>query len=481
MSGPSEPLLLSHIGADDSDVDHKTRPEALTFDNIVEQSLSDFGFWQLFQVILVGVALFFDAQQIFITVYTDAYPTWHCLNHTICDHSTSDICRLPRSAWEWDGGSKDKTVISDFGLECSSSLLRALIPDDSLGRKKLVLFSTFAMSITSISVIFSTNVWIYTTLKFIIGFSRSQTWSYALVLIRFMSLSGIAFLAQHSSWRFLYLYTAVPAIFYCIFLYIFALESPRWLHMQGNDEEAINVLKSMSSKNKPYLESLVSQLPPEQETSEELPRYSIKDFFFRKWAFRRIVVVMIILFGLGISYYGVPLAARDIDVNIYLSETLNAVVELPTFIITPIILERFNRRSSVLVNTLLGGASGVLCFVLSLLGKTGIAFAFELATFFCARIGFNLMAVYMVEMFPTCVRSSATMMFRQALVVGGACCPLIASIGRDLPSVSFAIFGVAMSGFGLFVLVLPETKGSSLCDTMEEQEKRDQTINTSHC
>ncbi|CAF1926095.1 unnamed protein product [Brassica napus] len=168
---------------------------------------------------------------------------------------------------------------------------------------------------------------------------------------------------------------------------------------------------------------------------------------------------MIILFGLGISYYGVPLAARDIDVNIYLSETLNAVVELPTFIITPIILERFNRRSSVLVNTLLGGASGVLCFVLSLLGKTGIAFyAFELATFFCARIGFNLMAVYMVEMFPTCVRSSATMMFRQALVVGGACCPLIASIGRDLPSVSFAIFGVAMSGFGLFVWFYPRQK-----------------------
>nr|VDD42631.1 unnamed protein product [Brassica oleracea] len=240
MADQSEPLLLS---ADDSDVDHKTRPEALTFDNIVEQSLSDFGFWQLFQVILVGVALFFDAQQIFITVYTDAYPTWHCLNHTICDHSTSDICRLPRLAWEWDGGSKDKTFISDFGLECSSSLLRgmptsafyiggivggfvlALIPDDSLGRKKLVLFSTFAMSITSISVIFSTNVWIYTTLKFIIGFSRSQTWSYALVLIServstrwrpratmipftffvlgFMSLSGIAFLAQHSSWRFL--------------------------------------------------------------------------------------------------------------------------------------------------------------------------------------------------------------------------------------------------------------------------------------
>ncbi|KAG7597239.1 Major facilitator sugar transporter-like [Arabidopsis suecica] len=478
MDDPSEPLL-SHL-ANDSRVSDRT---ALTFDKIVEQSLSDFGFWQFFQISLVGLALLFDAQQIFITVYTDAYPTWHCLNHTICDPSASDICNLPRSAWEWDGGSKGKSVISEFGLECSSSLLRgmpssafyigaivggfflALIPDDSLGRKKL----TWSYALVLISERVSTR-WR----------PRATMIPFTLFVLGFMSLSGIAYLAQDSSWRYLYLYTSLPAIFYCIFLYLFALESPRWLHMQGNDKEAIDVLTKMSPKNKAYLESVVSKLPHEQENFEQVPTYSIKDFFFRKWAFRRILVVMIIMFGLGISYYGVPLAARDIDVNIYLSETLNALVELPTFVITPILLERFNRRSSVLVNTLLGGASGVLCFVLSILRKTEMAFAFELGTFFCARIGFNLMAVFMVEMFPTCVRSSATMMFRQALVVGGACCPLIASIGRYLPSVSFAIFGIAMSGLGLFVLILPETKGLSLCDSMEEQEKRDQAVNTSH-
>lgn len=43
--------------------------------------------------------------------------------------------------------------------------------------------------------------------------------------------------------------------------------------------------------------------------------------------------------------------------NIYLSDALNAVVELPTFVITPILLEKFSRRSSVVVNCLLGGAS----------------------------------------------------------------------------------------------------------------------------
>ncbi|CAG7892924.1 unnamed protein product [Brassica rapa] len=30
-----------------------------------------------------------------------------------------------------------------------------------------------------------------------------------------------------------------------------------------------------------------------------------------------------------------------------------------------------------------------------------------------------------------------------------------------------------MAGLGLFALLLPETKGSSLCDTMKAQEERD--------
>ncbi|XP_013589718.1 PREDICTED: organic cation/carnitine transporter 5-like [Brassica oleracea var. oleracea] len=179
------------------------------------------------------------------------------------------------------------------------------------------------------------------------------------------------------------------------------------------------------------------------------------------------------------SYYGVPLAVRDIKLNIYLSEALNAMVELPSFVITPILLESFTRRSSVLVNALVGGASGVLCCFLSLFGRTKIAFALELVSFLCARIGFNLMAVYIVELFPTCVRNCAMTMLRQALVVGGACCPIIASIGRHVPSLSFAVFGFAMSGFGLFVLLLPETKGSSLCDTMEAQELRDKALKIS--
>ncbi|CAN8233677.1 unnamed protein product [Cochlearia groenlandica] len=510
MVDSSTPLLINTD-------DEFTSSSPFSFDNIFEQSLSGFGFSQFLQIILVGLSLTFDSQQVFITVFTDSYPTWHCLDNTICNQATTDICKIPRSAWDWDGGFKGKSVISEFNLECSSSFLRglpssafyigaiiggflmAMIPDGYLGRKKLLFFTTLSMSLIGISIFFSSNIWIYSFLKFAIGSVRALTGTYALTLISegvstkwrpratmipftlfvlgFMSLSGIAYLVRHVSWRVLYLCTSVPAAFHSIFIYFFALESPRWLHLQGKNQEAIEVLKKISPSKRGYLESVSSRLPSKQ-TLEQSPSSSIMDLFIRKWAFRRIVVVMSIMFGLGMMYYGVPLAVRDIKVNVYLSETLNAMVELPTFVITPILLERFNRRSSVLVNCLLGGALGVLCFVLTYFGRTNVAFAFELGSFFCARTGFNLMAVYMIEMFPTCVRNFATTMLRQALVVGGACCPIIASVGRNVPSISFAVFGFWVAGIGLFVLLLPETKGLSLCDTMEAQEQRDQALKT---
>ncbi|KAJ4884741.1 Organic cation/carnitine transporter 5 [Raphanus sativus] len=508
MADSSAPLL-THL--EDDEEENTSQP--LNFDKIFEQSLSGFGLSQFLQAILVGIALTFDSQQIFITVFTDAYPTWHCVDHTVCTPATTDVCKLPRSVWEWDDGFKGKSVISEFDLECSSSFLRglptsafyigsivggvfmAMIPDGFLGRKQLLFYTTLAMSLTGISIFLSTSIWSYALLKFAIGVARSQTGTYAFNLIGervstewrpratmipftlsvlgFMSLSGISFLVRHASWRAIYLCTSVPAAIHSICIYFFALESPRWLRVQGNYAEAFEVLKRISPGKRGYLESVSSRLPS-KETLEQSPSSSIMDLFVRRWAFRRTVVVMIIMFGLGMMYYGVPLAVRDIKVNMYLSEALNAMVELPTFVITPILLEKFNRRSSVLVNCLVGGALGVFCFVLTLLGRTNMAFVFELCSFFCARIGFNLMAVYMIEMFPTCVRNFATTMLRLAVVVGGACCPIIASVGRNVPSISFAVFGFVVSGLGFFVLLLPETRGSSLCDTMDEQEQSDQ-------
>ncbi|CAA7024434.1 unnamed protein product [Microthlaspi erraticum] len=72
--------------------------------------------------------------------------------------------------------------------------------------------------------------------------------------------------------------------FHSICLYFFALESPRWLHLQGKNEEAIQVLKKISPAKRGYLESVSYKLS-RKETLEQAPNSSIKDLFTRKWAF----------------------------------------------------------------------------------------------------------------------------------------------------------------------------------------------------
>lgn len=161
------------------------------------------------------------------------------------------------------------------------------------------------MSITGISITFSFSIWTYVFVLISEGVStkwrpRATMIPFVLFVLGFMSLSGISYLVRHASWRVVYLCTSVPAAVYCIFLYLFAIESPRWLHLQGKNEEAIEVLKKISPAKKGYLESVSIWLPSE-ETLEEAQRYSLKDLFIRKWAFRRTLVVMIIMLGSGLS------------------------------------------------------------------------------------------------------------------------------------------------------------------------------------
>ncbi|MCI43373.1 solute carrier family 22 member, partial [Trifolium medium] len=76
------------------------------------------------QAVLVAVAMFFDAQQLFISIYTDNYPKWHCTNRNTNSSCTpsSDICKLSRSSWSWDTPPSN-TVISHWNLECASTFI----------------------------------------------------------------------------------------------------------------------------------------------------------------------------------------------------------------------------------------------------------------------------------------------------------------------------------------------------------------------
>ncbi|KAF3320641.1 organic cation/carnitine transporter 2-like protein [Carex littledalei] len=75
--------------------------------------------------LLVALAWVFDAQQTFISVFTDVEPMWHCKNpeDTICSFSSSP-CNLEKNSWAWDSPTYS-SVVSEWDLQCSAP---ALVP-----------------------------------------------------------------------------------------------------------------------------------------------------------------------------------------------------------------------------------------------------------------------------------------------------------------------------------------------------------------
>lgn len=466
---------------------------------------------QLLQVTLLSLAYFFDGQQTFISIFTDAVPTWHCAadDGGACT-PTANICKLPVGSWAWDGGWSHQTFVSDWRLQCATSILRSLpasafflgsllggfflapLADSSLGRKNLMVLSCATMSAPAILISLVSNVWTYAALRFVSGFGRSSIGTCFLVLsseivskewrgrvgilgffeftLGFLSLPGIAYLNRAASWKYLYLITSIPAAVYCPILYWMAMESPRWLYTQGRTKEAVGTLKTIApllSDNDAVLSQMLSEAIISARSSK--PRFY--EVLERGWGVRRLLLVVPIAFGIGLVYYGMPLGVGNLGFSSYLAVTFNALSEIPSALLAFCFIGKWKRRSSLLGFTVASCVSSAICAALGV-GWRGLRVVAELVSFLCACTASSVLLIYTLELFPTCVRNSATSAVRQMQVFGGAFGPLLAATGAgDGGRVLFyGVMGVVILICGMFVVFLPETKGTVLCDTMDEQE-----------
>ncbi|KAJ0100536.1 hypothetical protein Patl1_19800 [Pistacia atlantica] len=485
-------------------VESKRQP---SLDEAIEECIGEFGWAQFLQAIFVSLAWTFDAQQAFISVFTDVEPKWHCVNSS-CD-SFSNICELPKTSWSWDLP-LHSSIVSEWGLECATSLVKGLpassffmgclvgglllttVADSSLGRKNMIFLPCLAMSVSALLTTFSTNIWIYSAWRFVCGIGRAPILTSALVLstelfgkrwrgqvgtlgflcftLGFLSLPAIAYINRGSSWRILYLWTSIPTIFYSLLVRFSVYESPRWLFVQGRKQEAVLILKSIASPNNCKITMSFSNISIEQETRNDALS-TIKIMLKKSWCFRRLLTALIASIGIGMVYYGMPLSLGNLAFNLYLSVALNALSELPASLVTFLIVGKVDRRVSLLFFTILSGVCDIMCVVEGNL-QTTLQLLLEIVSFFSACTAFNIFLIFTTELFPTCVRNSAVSLVRQAIVVGGVLSPVVVAAGRRNAIVSYGIFALSMGLFGLSVFGLPETRGKTISDTMEEEEQK---------
>ncbi|GER32727.1 organic cation transporter-related family protein [Striga asiatica] len=364
-----------------------------------------------------------------------------------------------------------------------------------MGRKNTLILSSLIMLVSGGLTAIFTNIWMYAGFRFMSGFGRSTIGTSAFVLVSelvgkkwrgkigimsfscftlgFMSLSLVAFLLR----GLIYFYTTCPCVFYSLPVCVFACESPRWLFVKGRREEFTKTITHLTKyccgSISPGVEWSTGKVMEESSSSSNNTFSSaLKMLVSKNWAIKRLLALMIVGFGNGMAYYGSPLGLDGLPFNLYISVTLNALVELLAAWIMVFMIGKLRRKNWLVEKNWLVGLSlfSGACGLVGIFARLNrIWIGLEVVYFFSMCMAFDVFMIYLSELFPTCVRNSRVSMVRVAGLLGGFLGPMLVAVGRMVNGLlCYAVFGLTLSLTVLFVVLLPKTEGRTLCDTMEE-------------
>ncbi|KAH7295750.1 hypothetical protein KP509_27G064100 [Ceratopteris richardii] len=339
-----------------------------------------------------------------------------------------------------------------------------------------------------------------------------------------MLLSGLALLTP--SWRQLCIVSSIPSLVYGILVVFFLEESPRWYLVQGRVNDAMKVLASIARWNGKFIpeditvtiekeeDDIEGSIQHEQEDlqGESVPKLqnsqvthhqasgTIFDVFRVHPTRIRMFIMTFIWLFVAVVYYGVSLNVSNLGTNLYLSVLLNALAEMPAFVLTAICLEKYGRKRVLIFALLLGAVccllgslvpeheeNGVSNYHLTLsvqdfvLSKTVNGSVMRLVcgmvAIFAMAGAYNLLYIYTAELFPTVVRNAALGFTSQAAQIGAIVAPMVVVLGKLHGSIPFASFSVVSFLGGLIVFKLPETLHRPLYETFEGLQRSERIRN----
>ncbi|XP_028996567.1 solute carrier family 22 member 2 isoform X5 [Betta splendens] len=268
-----------------------------------------------------------------------------------------------------------------------------------------------------------------------------------------------------SDWRWLQVAVAAPGVVFLSF-YWFLPESPRWLISQNNPSKALEVTEAMAKENGRTVKA-------HEELSKDAgdsPAASLLDLVRTPNMRKHTFILMFNWFTSAVVYQGLILRVGIAGGNVYVDFFLSGLVEFPAAFLILLTIDRVGRRLPFAGANITAGASCLLAAflpdrwhwlktVVACVGRLGITMAFEMVLFVNA------------ELYPTFVRNLGVSVCSTLTDIGGIVAPFLlyrlAVIWLELPLV---IFGALAFVAGGLVLLLPETKGVPLPETIKDVE-----------
>ena len=299
--------------------------------------------------------------------------------------------------------------------------------------------------------------------KVIYGIGNNFAWS-----LGYSTIPIMAYLLP--DWRDLQIAISVPLALNVLFAFLFP-ESPRWLLTKGHlekSEKVINKIVKFNGRTEPGQNFLE---PIEEKETESGWRIFIE--IFKSSYLRRASIILFYLFlANSITYLGLSLSYGTLipDGSLYLNILISGLTEFPAYGLAVLVVFYAGRRWPMVGSYFLGGT--FLLLMLATLDNEAASIALSAIGKFGITAAFGMLQMYSMELFPTGARNAglgaATFISRIGSVVSPIVGNALGQINRIIPII---IFGASALLGAFLALLLPETRGKNLPNTIEEGEK----------
>ncbi|XP_078580901.1 organic cation transporter protein-like [Branchiostoma floridae x Branchiostoma japonicum] len=407
------------------------------------------------------------------------------------------------AGWEYDRSQFQTSVSIEFDLVCQRKWLNNLAQSilmigvlfgsvlfgdlsDRYGRKWTFFIVLSLQVIFGVANAFTHSYVTFVFLRFLVGACAYPVFMIAFVIgqeivgpskralagsvielafgAAIMVLAGLAYAIRE--WTFLQLAITLPSAV-CILSWWLVPESPRWLIARGRLEEAMDIIQLMAKRNG---KTLPSDIRLENKTQTMVRgQHSALDLVRTPNMMKKSLLIFFNWFAVTIMYYGLSLSTGDLAGDDYVNFFLVGVVEVPGYLTSYLVIDRLGRRVPHMLYMVVGGVACVtaafipkhlspLTITLVLIGKFGAAGAF------------NIIYIWTGELYPTVVRNVGVGVSVLWSRCGGIASPFIALLKDVWGPLPLIILGAPACLAGALALLLPETLGLPLPQTMEEAE-----------
>ncbi|PZC84114.1 hypothetical protein B5X24_HaOG205836 [Helicoverpa armigera] len=467
----------------------------------IETAIGRFGKYQTWILFLISVGRFPSEYQLNNVVFIIPSVEYKCLDNNVTNYCP---CNNP----EYDTSTIVSSVTSEWDLICNRTYLASLTQSmmqigilagsllfgylsDRHGRKLVVLISLFfEVVFVAVSAVVP-YLWLFMICRFLIGVTLGGTMlcCYILLielcgksfrpylsglqempfLLAYFTLPIIAYFVR--DWRQLQLVTSVPWVIVIVYYWLIP-ESPRWLITVGRKKEAIDILTHIAKKNNrptDNIEAIVEKVELLNKIdSKNQQKVTYIDLFRTPKIRVYTIITALIWMFCSHTFFGINQYIGRLQGNLYLNVLLSAACLTPGLIIVIIATLHLRRKVSI-ISSFTTAAVSLLVFIFIPSDMRTATLAFAIIGLIGAYTSFVQVYLYSSEIFPTVIRNTAVGFASMFARFGGFIAPFVVNIGIEW--VSILIFSSVAFSAAILCYFLPETKATTLPNTIEQRER----------